>query len=72
MHAIGVGESSTSTDVIQELLLSLPGITIHNFRILLDNVENMAQLSKLKLSEFTKLLGHSIGKKLFDFFQQRG
>jgi ERCC4-type nuclease len=65
------GDKADSRLVAQELLLSLPGITVHNFRSVMAEVENIAELSTMTETKLGKLLGQANGKKLFEFFREK-
>lgn len=54
-----------------EILLSLPGVTVHNFREVLHRVENLAELSTLSEAQLEPMLGPVNAKKLYSFFKQR-
>ena len=55
----------------RDMLLSLPGINVHNFRAVMDKVENIAELSTLSEKELATLIGSVNAKKLFNFFRRR-
>ncbi len=55
----------------QEILLSLPGINVHNFREVMSSVENLCELSKMSEVQLTPLVGPVSAKKLCAFFRQR-
>lgn len=83
INTITVPDSSTSVDwlgndfdedmklLLQEMLLSLPGISIHNFRDIIANVENISALSQMSESELSSLIGPVNAQKLFTFFNQK-
>ena len=52
---------------INDLLLSLPGINMHNHHKVIDNVENIAHLATLSVEQLTPLVGPVNAKKLFSF-----
>ncbi|KAG7401834.1 DNA repair endonuclease XPF [Phytophthora boehmeriae] len=52
------------------VLKKLPGINEHNFRKVLANVKNLADLSSQSLDELTELLGKTNGRKLHTFFNK--
>jgi DNA excision repair protein ERCC-4 len=54
----------------QDLLLSLPGINTNNFRAVMNNVTDIAELSRLSLQQLTPLIGPANARKLFSFFKQ--
>ena len=54
----------------QEMLLSLPGININNYRMVMDQFENIAELSKAEVSQLTPLIGPINAMKLYTFFRQ--
>lgn len=55
----------------QDILLSLPGINVHNFRGVMDKVENIAALTKMSEVELTPLIGAGNARKLVAFCKQR-
>lgn len=55
----------------QEILLSLPGINLQNFRDVMNNVENIAELSRMSVAQLTPLIGPINANKLYTFFRQR-
>ncbi len=67
---IGVEDQEAAT-AAQEILLSLPGINVHNFREVMNSVENLCELSKLSEVQLTPLIGPVGAKKLYAFFRQR-
>ena len=79
-QAIAAGTStSSSTDdseynsseTAQEILLSLPGITIHNFRKVMDTVDSISELTQLSCKQLISILGNTCGKQLYFFFHQQ-
>ncbi len=66
-------ENTSETDIrhnLQDMLLSLPGISIHNFRGVMNSVRDMAQLSTMSEAQLTPLIGPSNARKLRAFFVQ--
>ena len=55
----------------QEILLTLPGVTIHNFRAIMNNVTNLAALSEMSEAALTALIGPTQAAKLYDFFRKK-
>lgn len=64
-----MGESLQHT--AQELLMSLPGINVQNYRNVMSAVSTMAELSTLSESYLQSLVGPVNAKKLWNFFHQR-
>lgn len=54
----------------REILLSLPGISVHNFRDIMNNVNNLAELSTMTEQQLMPLIGPVNAKKLVTFFTQ--
>ena len=54
----------------RDILLSLPGINVHNFRDVMNNVTNLAELSAMKEEQLVPLIGPINAKKLVAFFTQ--
>ncbi len=54
----------------RDMLLSLPGISVHNFRDIMNNVNNLAELSNMTEQQLTPLIGPVNAKKLVTFFTQ--
>jgi len=55
----------------KEMLLRLPGITVHNARKVMQSCDNIAELASLFREEMEMLLGPLAGQKLFTFFHQK-
>ncbi len=53
------------------ILMSLPGINVHNFREITNKVDNLAELSKMTEAELAPLIGPGNAKKMSAFFRQR-
>lgn len=53
------------------MLLSLPCITVHNFRAVMEKVDSIAELSQLTEAQLSPLLGAASAKKLFYFFRRK-
>eukprot|EP00981_Chlorochromonas_danica_P014258 scaffold7628_cov253-Ochromonas_danica.AAC.19 len=64
-------ESEDARQAAQEILLSLPGINVHNFREVMHRVENLAELSKMTESELSPIIGPANALKLVSFFRQQ-
>lgn len=62
-------EDSARTSA-REILLSLPGINVHNFREVLNNVNCLADLSSMTEQQLQPLIGPVNAKKLHAFFTQ--
>jgi len=54
----------------QDILLSLPGINVHNFRDVMNDVKNLSDLFDKSEDSMCQLLGSVNGKKLFAFVNQ--
>lgn len=54
----------------QDILLTLPGINSNNFRAVMNNVTDLAQLSQMTVQQLTPLIGPINAKKLVSFFKQ--
>ena len=54
----------------QDMLLSLPGINVHNFREVIKHVVNLSDLFDLSEAKMCELIGSVNGKKLFSFINQ--
>lgn len=54
----------------QEVLLSLPGVNVHNYRDIMNAVTNLAELSTMTVEQLQPLVGPVNGKKLHSFFWQ--
>lgn len=62
-------EDSARTSA-REILLTLPGINVHNFREVLNNVNCLADLSAMTEQQLLPLIGPINAKKLCAFFTQ--
>lgn len=64
-------DNEDSRLVAHDLLLSLPGITVHNFRAVMTEVRDIAELSSLSEAKLIKMIGQVNGKKLHEFFREK-
>ncbi len=65
------GAEMEATAAAQEILLSLPGVNVHNFREVMNSVQSVAELSTLSEAQLVPLIGPVNARKLFTFFKQR-
>jgi hypothetical protein len=78
VSAAAVGVNSAGAEVSEdsarasarEVLLSLPGVNVHNYRDVMSAVTNLAELSTLSVEQLTPLVGPVNAKKLYTFFGQ--
>eukprot|EP01041_Mallomonas_annulata_P000717 gene717-1382_t len=63
--------SSAVSDVAKEVLLSLPGINVHNASIVMNAVNSIAELSQLNYAQLEPLVGPGNARKLYTFLSQR-
>lgn len=54
----------------RDILLSLPGINVHNFRDVMNSVTNLAELSAMTEQQLSPLVGPVNARKLFAFLTQ--
>ncbi|CAF1473771.1 unnamed protein product [Rotaria sordida] len=45
--------------VVQDLLIRMPGVTFKNYKLIMNNVENLRALSQLNENELTTIMGNS-------------
>jgi DNA excision repair protein ERCC-4 len=57
-------------EAAKEMLLKLPGITIHNARQVMNVCDSIAELANLPREKMKELLGARPGQNLFTFFHQ--
>lgn len=65
------GQDIDARSTAIEMLLSLPGVNRQNFHSILDNVDCIADLSKMSEVNLTRLIGPVNAKKLRAFFSRR-
>ena len=71
------GSTSNGKDTVdineagKDMLLRLPGITVHNARQVMKSCDSIAELACLPREEMKRLLGPLAGQRLFSFFHQR-
>ena len=53
-----------------DILLALPGVNLTNFRIIMNSVTNLNELSYLNENNIIQLIGILNGKKLYKFLHQ--
>jgi len=54
----------------RDILLSLPGVNVHNFRDIMNSVTNLAELSAMTEEQLSPLVGPVNARKLFAFLTQ--
>jgi len=64
-------EEGDAKQLAREILMSLPGINQNNFRNVMNNVSNVAALSKMSETALSGLVGPGNAKKLYSFFNMR-
>ncbi|CAM9326759.1 unnamed protein product [Phaeothamnion confervicola] len=67
----GADSNAADASAAQELLLRLPGVTVHNFRTVMRAAESVAALAAMTYNELVPLLGTAGAKRLYDFFQKQ-
>jgi DNA excision repair protein ERCC-4 len=68
------GDDDDEVDEVNEaardMLLRLPGITVHNARRIMNECDSIVDLVKMNRMDLRKLVGPVAGQKLFTFFHQ--
>lgn len=70
LFAVKVGVEDYLNTTLQEILLSLPGITTKNYMLIIRSVRDLADLCEMTLDEITHLIGKEAGRKLFIFLHK--
>ncbi|ORX83961.1 hypothetical protein BCR32DRAFT_201319 [Anaeromyces robustus] len=52
----------------QEMLLSIPGVYHKNYKIIMNNVENLYELSQMTIPQLEKLVGTESARLIYNFF----
>ncbi|ORX49370.1 hypothetical protein BCR36DRAFT_291953 [Piromyces finnis] len=52
----------------QEMLLSIPGVNYKNYRIIMNNVENIYELSQMTVDQLNPLVGIESARLIYNFF----
>mmetsp|Transcript_3019 Transcript_3019/g.7041 ORF Transcript_3019/g.7041 Transcript_3019/m.7041 type:complete len:97 (+) Transcript_3019:1501-1791(+) len=70
--AIGTDRDAGDVDetVPREILLQMPGVTVHNVRKITNNVENLLELTRMTMEEIASLLGTNSARRLYNFLHQ--
>lgn len=75
--ANGVDDDEDDEDEVDEvneaardMILRLPGITVHNARRIMNECDSLADLIRMTRMELRQLVGNVAGQKLFTFFHQ--
>ena len=50
------------------ILETLPGVNAFNIEKIMDEVENLSELSKMSLSKLEEIMGKVSAKQLYEFF----
>ncbi|KAL7515474.1 hypothetical protein ACHAXN_012795 [Cyclotella atomus] len=64
-------DNDDRNETAQRMLLRLPGVTPHNARKIMSEVDSIADLAELSRDELKSMIGPVAGQKLFTFFRQR-
>lgn len=64
-------DTDEKNETAQRMLLRLPGVTPHNARKIMSEVESIAELAELSRDDLKSMIGPVAGQKLFTFFRQR-
>lgn len=65
-------EENEINEAARDMLLSLPGITVHNARKVMTSCDSISELAKMSREDLKNILGALTGQKLFTFFNQKG
>lgn len=57
--------------LLQDVLLSLPGVNKHNVRAIITNVKNLYELSRMSEDALSAIVGTRSAKLLFEYFNQK-
>ncbi|GAB5354577.1 hypothetical protein AAMO2058_000130700 [Amorphochlora amoebiformis] len=71
--AVGTDRDVTGeadADVPREMLLQIPGITVHNVRKVMNNVNNLLEMSRMTKEDMTELIGSAASKKAYAFLHE--
>lgn len=63
-------EEDEINETARDMLLRLPGITVHTARKIMNECDSIADLIKMNRMDLRKLVGNVPGQKLFTFFHQ--
>ncbi|KAI8990055.1 hypothetical protein BDB01DRAFT_756085 [Pilobolus umbonatus] len=55
----------------QDILRSMPGVTSVNYRIIMNEVNNLAELVRLSESQLKKMIGEEASRKLYHFIHKK-
>lgn len=70
LFAVKTGIEDYLNTTLQEILLSLPGITTKNYMLIIRSVRDLADLCEMTIDEITHLIGQEAGRKLFNFLHK--
>lgn len=65
------GDEDEVNEAARDMLLTLPGVNVHNARKIMRGCDSLADLVKLSRTELRSLAGPLAGQKLWTFFNQR-
>ena len=69
-HPSDIHDTEDHTTTIHSLLLSLPGITVNNYRTVMSKVDSIAALVSMSEVEMREMIGIANAKKLYTFCNQ--
>jgi len=65
-------EENEINEAARDMLLSFPGINLHNARKIMKSCDSISELVSMSREELKSMLGALTGQKLFTFFNQKG
>jgi DNA excision repair protein ERCC-4 len=68
MFQVKDGEDDEVNDAARDMLLRLPGVTVHTARKIMEEVDSLSELASLSRQELRRIAGPITGQKLFSFF----
>ncbi|GKY98760.1 hypothetical protein MPSEU_000832300 [Mayamaea pseudoterrestris] len=66
-----IDESDEINEAARNVLLSLPGVTVHTARRIMDECETLGELAEMSRDDLRRIAGPITGQRLFTFFRQK-
>lgn len=66
-----VSDDDEINETARDMLLRLPGVSVHNARKIMRECDSIADLAQMSREELKRVAGPMVGQKLFTFFRQK-
>ncbi len=69
-RGVGLADAEDARTIAQDVLLSMPGVSVNNYHLIMAQVTDISTLAMMSQQELVNLIGSAAGNKLFSFLNQ--